>query len=136
MGFKKPKYTPPPPDAAGKHSGERNEAAEEERLHGRPHLCVIAVDVVEDPDEDVFRDVVESHHRDAGLRLQLLALTEMVFKKGFEIITATTEKCLGREERPTHFSLHQAKQHYQPAVREAQRYFRSSDFVTLILPVF
>lgn len=45
---------------------------------------------------------MESHHRDAGLCLQLLTLTEMVFKKGFEIITATTEKCLEKEERPEH----------------------------------
>lgn len=45
---------------------------------------------------------MESHHRDAGLRLQLLTLTEMVFKKGFEIITATTEKCLEKEEGQNH----------------------------------
>lgn len=71
-------------------------------LCDRPHLCVITVDIVEDPDEDVFWDVVESHHRDAGLCLQLLTLTEMVFKKGFEIITATTEKCLEKEEGQNH----------------------------------
>lgn len=104
MGFKKSHTQTRTPDAVGKHHCEhlQNELGQEERLHGWPHLCVITVDVVEDPDEDVFRDVVESHHRDAGLRLQLLTLTEMVFKKGFEIITATTEKRLEREERLKH----------------------------------
>lgn len=87
----------------------QNEPAQEERLQDWPHLCIITVDVVEDPDEDVLRDAVQSHHRDAGLRLQLLALTEMIFKKGFEIITATTEKCLQREERPKHHHFHCTK---------------------------
>lgn len=36
----------------------------------------------------------------------------------------------------TSCSLHQTQGHYQPAVRAAQRYFRSSDSVTLIFPTF
>lgn len=63
-------------------------------LKGQTHLGVIAVNVVENSYEDVFRDVMKRHHGDAGLRLQLLALTEVILKKGFEVIAAATEKCL------------------------------------------
>lgn len=41
----------------------------EGRTYGWAHLCIITVDVVEDPDEDVSCNVVQSHHRDAGLCL-------------------------------------------------------------------
>lgn len=40
---------------------------------------------------------MQSDHRDAGLSLELLALREVIFQEGFEIVTTATEKCLQGE---------------------------------------
>lgn len=58
------------------------------------YLGVVTVDVIQDPDEDVLRDVVQGHCRDAGLRLQRFTLAKMILQQGLEIITAATEKDL------------------------------------------
>lgn len=58
------------------------------------NLSVIAVDVVHDADKDVMRNVVQSNGRRAGLRLQLLSLTEVVLHQSLKVVAASTEERL------------------------------------------
>lgn len=41
-----------------------------------------------------MRNVVQSNGRGAGLRLQLLSLTEVVLHQSLKVVAASTEKCL------------------------------------------
>lgn len=66
------------------------------------HLCVIAVDVVQQPDEDVRGQIVECEHWSTGLGLQRLPFTKVVVQQGPEVITAPTEKCLSHSDKRDH----------------------------------
>lgn len=58
------------------------------------NLSVISVDVIHDADEDVMRNAVQGNGRRAGLRLQLLALTEVVLHQSLKVVAASAEERL------------------------------------------